>query len=271
MALISGSLAAGPAPGATVVINNGFAPPNPVNVVDGEFVGDDVYVQNVGCDLTVQDPCASPGGPTTVTFLGGGLPTSPDAPQAVHARETSTAIFDGAAQGFGPASVFVIEDSASGILSAGFTMNASVHDQATLVLEGGSSGTMTATGQSNLVVNGGTHGIGFGVTAIVVRDNAVITIQGSNFQVNGGPVPYGPIGATTGVITGDLALGGSLSSLPTATFTRLDDGQIVLVPGASLPALGASLRAVLAIGLLGYGVVSARRMRGRGAGFQPTR
>jgi hypothetical protein len=44
---------------ATIVINNGLAPPNAGNVITSTSL-DDVYVQNVGCDATVAYPCPQP-------------------------------------------------------------------------------------------------------------------------------------------------------------------------------------------------------------------
>ena len=77
LALVLVALAA-PAGAITIVINNGLAPPNPANVIDS-LSDDDVLVQNVGCNSTVQSPCPMPwGDPTSVDlvswWLGGGRP-----------------------------------------------------------------------------------------------------------------------------------------------------------------------------------------------------
>lgn len=56
------------APEPTVVINSGT-----LNYFDGEFGFPDVnlYVQNAGCDATVERPCASPGNSTQVILIDG--------------------------------------------------------------------------------------------------------------------------------------------------------------------------------------------------------
>ena len=71
-------LAAGGSPqAATIMINNGLAPPNPANVIDYAIHWEDeVYVRNVGCPPgwpsgDPGDPCASPGAATGVELWGG--------------------------------------------------------------------------------------------------------------------------------------------------------------------------------------------------------
>lgn len=50
---------------AIVVVNNGLEPPanNVIYEADG-YDGQFYYIQNVGCDATVEDPCTAPGAPT---------------------------------------------------------------------------------------------------------------------------------------------------------------------------------------------------------------
>ena len=76
-----------------LVINNGLAPPNPANVIDAanSFPEDVVFVQNVGCNATVQvPPCFMPGDPTSVELVEGGSVGS-----ALEAFESSTVTMRG--------------------------------------------------------------------------------------------------------------------------------------------------------------------------------
>jgi hypothetical protein len=61
------------------VINNGSAPPNAENVIDGadDYTGDQVYVRNVGCPtgwpaVAPGGSCPSPGAATEVEVVSGG-------------------------------------------------------------------------------------------------------------------------------------------------------------------------------------------------------
>jgi len=234
---------------AIVVIHNGLAPPNPANVIASELDGEDVYVQNVGCDVTVEDPCASPGAATSVTFVTG------NGPDSIHARETSTIILAGSTQPFAGDPSFVTHELATGFIRAGFTMNAFAYDESTLRVEGGGAGVIMATDDATLTVTGGLIGVGFGVTPLVASGNGVIELVGTGFTVNGAPAPYGPVAATTGTIGGTLASGDAISGLPTATFSRYDAGQIVLIAAPPVPALGMLARSALLLGLACSGTV----------------
>lgn len=100
---------------------------------------------------------------------------------------------------------------------------------------------------ATLTVTGGLIGVGFGGTPIVASGNGVIELVGTGFTVNGAPVPYGPLVATTGTIAGTLASGDTISDLPTATFSRDAGGQIVLVPAPPVLAIGMLARSALVI------------------------
>jgi hypothetical protein len=64
----------GAAYAAVVVINNGLDCSSPGNVIDHDgYQSDNVYVQNVGCDGTVEYPCAFPRDPTEVCLVDGGI------------------------------------------------------------------------------------------------------------------------------------------------------------------------------------------------------
>jgi hypothetical protein len=75
--------------GFDVVINNGDAPPNPLNVIDSSDTfpgtGDTAHIENEGCDNRVQYPCQSPGAPTAIEIVSGANTSS-----AFRAHQTST-------------------------------------------------------------------------------------------------------------------------------------------------------------------------------------
>ena len=67
-----------------------------------------------------------------------------------------------------------------------------------------------------------------------VLGNSQVFIHGSNFQIDGMPVGYGPVTVPVGMLTGAL-LDGQMRSL----FTIRDSATIILVPEpASLALLG---------------------------------
>ena len=77
-----------------IVINNGLAPPNPANLVDDLEAF--YFVNNAGCNATVEYPCVSPGAPTAVSGSAGqiGLYESSSFSGLVHdltANDDSTA------------------------------------------------------------------------------------------------------------------------------------------------------------------------------------
>lgn len=151
---------------AIIVINNGLAPPNPDNVVTGTFDGD-VHVQNVGCDVTVANPCVSPGAPTEVLFKGN-IFFSGDL--AVH--ETSSLI-------------------CLGYLDTG---QVSAHDQSTLRIRDYCSDAVQAYGESTIFV----EALGYatsvdlhdssrlvatrGVDLLRLRDDSTATIHNGTFN-----------------------------------------------------------------------------------------
>jgi hypothetical protein len=70
-----------PAHAVPIMINNGSAPPNAENVIDGadDYSGDSVHVRNIGCPRgwptgnldDAGNPCPSPGTPTHVAVKDG--------------------------------------------------------------------------------------------------------------------------------------------------------------------------------------------------------
>ncbi len=58
-----------------------------------------------------------------------------------------------------------------------------------------------------------------------VRDEGQVFIYGSDFQIDGVPVPYGPIIVSTGLLDGTLENGHIRSNL-----NILDNGMVTLIP-----------------------------------------
>jgi hypothetical protein len=50
-----------------IVINNGLAPPNPENEIEGDSESLAFFINNAGCNALFEHPCASPGAPTSVS------------------------------------------------------------------------------------------------------------------------------------------------------------------------------------------------------------
>jgi len=165
-----------PAGAEIIVINNGLAPPNPANVIDADnSFPDTVYVQNVGCDVTVAYPCEAPGSPTSVELVDGGSVGG-----GLSAFESSTVTISGGSVGF-------------------FGAN----DSSTVTMRGGSvAGAVTPSGHSSVVITGGSVG---GI--IAPDESSTVTIVGTGFAVDGVPVDFGPILAKSGTLTGTLESG----------------------------------------------------------------
>lgn len=181
---------------ASVLINNGLAPPDPANVIDdAAYAADFVRVRNAGCDVFADAPCASPGAPTTVALVDGGVIGENFEPM-----DTSTILMSGGSivgdiNTFQSATVTITGGSVGQVLQAG--------DSSTVTLRGGTVGsTLTAAGSSTFV------------------------IAGSDFKLDGVSVALGDITAFAGVLTGTLESGDSLNN----AFVRSSLATITLVP-----------------------------------------
>ena len=177
-----------PAIGQLVVINNGLAPPNAANVIDEMSAASTVRVRNVGCDSTVENPCALPwGAPTTVEMVAGAWVVL-----GLSAAETSTLQVSGGSVITGMSAT----DSATVTMSGGFAQLLEMSEFATVTMSGGyapvlqTSGFATAAlsdeaevdeiyalGSSRVTVTGGTvvQGItGNEISSITIRGGAVL-------------------------------------------------------------------------------------------------
>jgi hypothetical protein len=204
---------------ATIVINNGLAPPNPANVINSDY-GDAVYVRNVGCppgwpDANPDDPCPSPGAPTEVEIVDGTIWY----PQA---HESSSITMSGGEVGYDLAAF----DSSTVTLSGGtVNRNLTAHSSSSATMRGGYVvEALEAFGASSVTMSGGEVGSDLAARfsssitmsgglvwgELLAYHSSIIEIIGSDFKVGHSPQPYGDLSATTGVLTGTLASGESL-------------------------------------------------------------
>lgn len=197
LGIVLALLAARPASTATVVINNGLAPPNPDNVIEAanSFPVDSVYVQNVGCNATLEDPCAMPGDPTSVELTAGG-----SVGLDLRAYESSSVTMSGGSVG---ANLAAFDSSAVTMSGGSVAEFLDALGSSTVTLSGGSVGLdLAALDSSAVTMSGGALGGVFYAYA-----SSTITIVGTDFMVNGVPVGFGPIEAMSGRLTGTLASG----------------------------------------------------------------
>lgn len=221
----------------TVVINNGLAPPNPANVIDASnsFPNASVFIHDVGCDATISangDPdsyqgCASPSTPTSIEIVAGGQIGNPiNAPSgagALDVFDTSTFAMN---RGFVRFNIFA-RQSGHVVVTSGFVSeDLRVMDSASAVSAGGSIDNLLVRESGTAVVRGGTLRVGPADAGILsVAEFATLTVLGSGFAVDGSLVPYGPLVATSGTLSGVLASGDPINNL----FFR-DDVTAQIVP-----------------------------------------
>jgi hypothetical protein len=232
---------AAPVGADVVVIHNGLAPPDPANVVDAadDYADDQVYVQNVGCDATVQDPCPMPwGAPTHVELADGGSVQGFALFQSSILETTGGAV-TGDLVAFDSSRLTMRGGQVTGRLFA--------NDSAAVTVAGGSLGdVLAAYGAAEVTVRGGSVGY------LRADDSSLIQVVGSGFAVEGVAVSEGPIHDTAGTLTGTLDSGDPIDAFfchagcsfsPQEQFT----GLITLAPEPDAALLGAV--AVLGLGL----------------------
>ena len=224
----------------TVLINNGLAPPNPENVFTGNLngTGDLLLVHNLGCgsvdgsgNLTSATCSSSDPPPTSVLYTGhatrisvlgsSNLETRGSKSAHITVGGSSTAtLFSGAdqeiqANGQSTVLLFAPTQTLRGLGESHTTIpNAFVEeiiaeDSATIDIFGGQLGSGTAASDD-----------------LFLFDSSQVTIYGDNFQVDGIPVPFGPVSVTDGVLTGSLQNGSNLFLV----FSRTQSSSLVLAP-----------------------------------------
>lgn len=262
----------------TTVINNGLAPPNPANIYVNAPVPsgfDMLVVRNLGCPPGwpgvggPSDPCPSPGASTGAEIAAGaylGFPSVQDSSNLL----ISGGDIVGLAIASGDSTLTVTGSTG---YFAGFQGAVLAHDNSNVIISGGelnltTPGGVIADGTSNVSITGGAVG---GVQAnessrITVSGGSIsqfqagseITVIGTGFQVDGSPVPFGPLAASSGTLTGTLSSGEPLD----APFT-ISGGTIILVFPPGLPALRGVSIALLVIGLALVGCVLCRPLLSR--------
>jgi hypothetical protein len=309
-----------PAQAISFVINNGFAPPNPANVIDdGTYGSDDVYVRNVGCPpgwpaAAPHAPCASPGAPTTVELTSGGtvidlitndsstitmtggtvmddlsaedsstITMTGGAAYFLKAHDSSTVTLSDGAVDYMQANVTAtltmtggtVAESMLGSNSSTFAMSGgtvwghlgfndspnvtlsggvvgdyiSANNTSTIMMTGGTVGNfLSANASSTITMSGGTVG-----NFLRANNSGTLILIGSDFMVDGVPVPYGDLGPIyTGTLTGTLASGDSLNNLfyqfyqlgGTITLAPIPEPSTALLLAFGLAALAAGRRRV---------------------------
>jgi hypothetical protein len=237
------AMASAPAWAVDVVINNGAA-----NLLsDATHAGDVVYLRNVGCPPAwpagaADDACPSPGAATEAEAVAGA------SVQGIEVLDSSSYSMNGGSTGpvalRGTATATLLAGTIAGSLSAS--------DQSTASLLGGSlSGDLVSNDQSSITLSGGT----VGGTIIASDLISSIFVIGTGFQVNGMPVPFGPIPMPSGTLTGVLASGDPLSN-SFSHFFGLHSGTILLIEAgpANVPALGLLAQLGLVSSLVGLGL-----------------
>jgi len=223
VALLAVAVAAGSAKAASILINNGLAPPEPANVLDDTtYELDTIFVRNVGCNGLDNLPCASPGAPTAVSLVDGG------SVNWFFIQDTSTFDMEGGLVG-------------GQLNGRGFS---------TVTMNGGAVTSHLVVGDSStLSLTGGIVG-----EQLRAEGDGLMLIFGSGFEVNGTPVPYGDLVAMSGVLTGMLSSGDLLSNeFKQGGLDGTYNGTIRLVPEPGTASL-------LGFGLLG---LAAARRRAR--------
>jgi hypothetical protein len=254
------------APANAVVIHNGLAPPNPANVIDAgnSFPAENVNVQNVGCDVTVQFPCVAPGAPTAVSLVNGGVVGG-----ALIAFESSTVTMSG---GSVTGTLIANGSSAVGMSNGAVSGDLIANNSSTIAVSGGSvAGSVIAFDSSAVTLAGGfVTGdlVGFDSASVTMNggwvggkllavESSAITLFGTGFAVDGTPVGYGPIAALSGTLTGTLLSGDALGNpFCHAGCTQIGSpltGLITLVPEPSTPLL------ITSSGALGLGLTRRRQ------------
>lgn len=188
------------------VINNGLAPPNAENVIDdGTHSGHWVFVRNGGCPPGwpasgyPYDECPNPGAPTEVALMDGGVV------QYVDAWDSSTVtVSGGEVEELGAWNFSALTMSSGTVNGSLYTDNSS-----TVTMLGGTvNGDLYCYASSTVTMSGGVL-----TENLLAYDDSTIAVVGSDFEVDGAPVPYGGLAAQTGTLTGTLAAGDSIANL----------------------------------------------------------
>jgi hypothetical protein len=220
------------------VVNNGLAPPNSANVFDQVLVGPPgttlrIFAQNVGCDVGIEDPCLSPGAPTTIEIVEGAQIGYVSTKETSRVLVSGGWVFDNAGENL------VTRDASSAVIQGGLVQRLSARESSTVSVESGAAQFIKAFDTAIIHISGGSVGATYGVPGIQALDESVIYIMGTQFEVDYEPVPYGPLVATSGLISGILASGDIISPDSVVEFLQGHEaGSACVSPDAGVPCTG---------------------------------
>ncbi len=181
-----------------IVINNGLAPPNPENVVNIPSYSDRrLFVNNAGCDATVEYPCVAPGAPTAVSgvaktvFVHETSTFEGDVLEHLEARDSSSATVRAwiyaSVSAYGTSSVFAqgyesgdfrgFDSSTLTVTECDYCDDLYALDQSTVIAYG-TYDFARASGNAHLIF----HGILDGAS-LLVEDDALVEMHGYATQL----------------------------------------------------------------------------------------
>ncbi|HSJ96919.1 MAG TPA: PEP-CTERM sorting domain-containing protein [Myxococcota bacterium] len=241
----------GPARAVLIVIDNGSAPPDPANVIDA--VDDEA-------EYEVRDSAG--GDPTAVAVV------DPATFLSLQVFGASSAVLEGGGGGPGT-SLLGATDQASLVIRGGTASFLSVGGHSSLLLESGGHtlgpdsflgvfGDATATILGGLVADSGLQVTERGQVTIrggqfvqldgttpgmwEILDEALVTVHGGGFAIDGIPVPFGQVSVGSGRLTGLLESGDALDVSffvgPATSLFLVPEPSLALLLGAGLAALG---------------------------------
>jgi sulfatase modifying factor 1 len=198
-------------PAGLGLVANGLAPPEPLNVVDyPNNPSLTVDVRNEGCPDDPLEPggvCTNPGAPTFLEVTTGGsvgLLRVSDASRATILDSSLDSLGTGDAGAVDSLELF---DTARAFVNQGTATSLITAATSDVAVSGGAIETWLATESSTGLMSGGTS------DEIRAEDSSFLRIAGSSFAVDASAVPFGPIAATSGNLTGTLAESDALSAL----------------------------------------------------------
>ena len=233
-ALITSSAGAG-----SVLLNDG----QPHEIRGTTNVDDTILVRDAGCGSlpSPRADCGSPGDPTQLELLDNAMVNYIESFDASTITLSSGEVkWSAWAYGSGKLDIkdgyvgygFFAYDDASVTMRAGTVLGTSdLYDTASLTMTGGWVYTVYTRDDSTFTLRGGDPG------GVVAKENSRVEILGKDFMLDDVAVPYGPIAASDGWLTGTLESDEALA----ISITRDPEASITLVPEAAAPSPSGSL------------------------------